>query len=212
MSSRFFRCAIAAAAVLATGAAALAQGRVYDRNASNNPEVYQQTHPDDRSNPQLQGPPARGVEPPSRTPRDAGRTNDRRDQGREARRDDDRRQRDRNNRDRRGNDRRDDGYGYVVPRSNFYYGAPPVYFAPPVYYGGVPQPYYNPYAYSPPQVFRPGDYLPPEYLDAQFVVLDWQWRGLPAPSYGYQWMLLGPGNYALVAMNTGQIVSVVVGR
>ncbi len=97
-----------------------------------------------------------------------------------------------------------------MPRP-YFAPAPPVYYgAPPVYYGGVPQPY-DP-GYAVPQVFRAGDYLPPEFLGPQYAVADWYWRGLSAPPYGYQWVVLAPDNYALVALGTGQIVSLVVTR
>ena len=207
MSSRFVLSAIAACALCAGTLPAFAQGRVYDRNASNNPEIYQQTHPEDRSNPQLQGQP-RAVDRPAanQQPRP------------EARRDNDRRQPDRRNWDQRGQDRR--GYGYVVPRPAYtynygyappvYYSAPPVYYsAPPVYYGGVPQPFYPSAA---PVAIQPGDYLPPEYLGPQFAVADWQWRGLAAPPIGYHWVLVGSDSFALVADNTGQILSLVAAR
>ena len=101
-------------------------------------------------------------------------------------------------------------FGYVLPRPSVY-GVPQVYYAPPVaYYGAAPRTYY-PYT-VPALVLQLGDYLPPEYRSQQFVVADWEWRGLSAPPYGYQWMLLGPDNFALVAMSTGQIVSLVATR
>jgi Ni/Co efflux regulator RcnB len=189
MNSRFIAGAVAAAALWAGAPPAFAQGRVVDRNASNNPEIYQQTHPEDRSNPQLQG-----------TPRQADRQLERRAPER----------------------RRDERYVqprtriYVNPPPVFYgappiyYGAPPVYYgAPPAYYGAVPQPYAS-YA-PPPMLFRPGDYLPPEYRAQQFVVEDWQWRGLSAPPPGYRWFILAPGSYALVADATGQIAALLAG-
>lgn len=226
MTSRFVLSAIAAVTLCVASLPALSQGRVYDRNASNNPEIYQQTHPEDRSNRQLQGPPAaRPAERPAdRGQRDAARNeaarNDavRREQDRvnAQRQEADRRHGDRRNWDHRGPDRRD--YGYVVPRPFYYgspqgyYSAPPVYYsAPPVYYGGAPQAYY-PYANSAPLVFRQGDYLPPELRSQQFVVDDWYWRGLSSPPFGYQWMLLGSDNFALVVASTGQIVSLVAAR
>jgi Ni/Co efflux regulator RcnB len=211
MNSRFTLTALAAAALWAGMLPAFAQGRVRDRNASNNPEIYQQTHPEDLSNPQLQG-----------TPRQLDRSEpSRRDQDRgdAHRRDNERRQPDRGNSDRRGSDHRRD-YGYVAPRPNFSYNRPPAYYSPaPVYYG-APSVYYDygavPQTYYPnaaaPMVFRPGDYLPPEYFSEQFVVQDWQWRGLSAPPYGYRWIVLGPDNYALVAEATGQVVSLVAAR
>lgn len=122
--------------------------------------------------------------------------------------------------DRRHGDRRHDhrgpdhNYGYVQPRP-YYYGVPRVYYPVPRVYYSVPPTYYG-YGYngySPaPLVFQQGDFLPPEFRQQQFVVLDWEWRGLSAPPYGYQWMLLGPDNYALVALSTGQIVSLVAAR
>jgi Ni/Co efflux regulator RcnB len=54
MKSSAIVCAVAA--VLSLGSvSSFAQGRVYDRNASNNPEIYQQTHPEDQSGRNLQG-------------------------------------------------------------------------------------------------------------------------------------------------------------
>jgi Ni/Co efflux regulator RcnB len=128
------------------------------------------------------------------------------------------RQPDRRNWDQHGNDRRGHGYGYVVPRPNFryippavVYSAPPVYYgAPPVYYGAAPQVYY-PYATAQLPV-NPGDYLAPEYRSQQFVVEDWQWRGLAAPPSGHHWFLIGPDYYGLVADATGQVLSLVPAR
>ncbi|MFC5498919.1 RcnB family protein [Caenimonas terrae] len=206
MNSRFVL-PLAAAALCAASLPALAQGRVYDRNASNNPEIYQQTHPEDRSNPQLQGPPAAAPQPPARgadRPDRGQRPAPPADQPRDAhRRDPDRRQG-----DHRRNERRD--YGYVVPRPYYYSVPAPVYYGPPaVYYGAVPQPYYS-YPVAP--SFQVGDYLPPEYRDQQFVIQDWQWRGLPPPPYGFHWLMVGADGYALVADATGQIISLVAAR
>ena len=227
MISRFVLTSVAVAALWGASLPALSQGRVYDRNASNNPEIYQQTHPEDRSNPQLQGPPSAGPAERfgERGQREAARNEAiRRDQDRvnaqrqdaDRRHEGERRHGDRRNRDHRGWDRRD--YGYVIPRPFYYgspqgyYSAPPVYYsAPPVYYGGAPQTYY-PYANTAPLMFRQGDYLPPELRSQQFVVADWSWRGLAAPPYGYQWILLGPDSFALVLASTGQIVSLVAAR
>lgn len=206
----------------------MAQGRVYDRNASNNPEIYQQTHPEDRSNPQLQGAPlGRSVE---RGPeRSADRDQRQAERNEAARNDAIRRERDRANAQRHEADRRHEferrnaerhnwdhrwdrrDYGYVVPRPS-YYGAPQVvYAAPQVYYGAAPQAFY-PSANPAPIVFRQGDYLPAELRSQQFVVQDWYWRGLAAPPFGYQWMQLGADNFALVLATTGQIVSLVATR
>jgi Ni/Co efflux regulator RcnB len=205
MSSRIVLSAIAAAALCAGALPAFGQASGLDRNV---PEIPgQQARPVDRNS--FEG--AQGERPPRAGRRDQPRQDPSRP---EARRDHDNRQPDRRNWDRRGNDRRD--YGYVVPRPNYFYAPPAVYFgapvysAPPVYYGAVPQPYY-PYAAAP-LPFNPGDYLPPEYRAQQFVVQDWQWRGLAAPPYGYHWLLLGPDYYALVADATGQILSLVAAR
>jgi Ni/Co efflux regulator RcnB len=40
-------CAVAAVCLSFGSLGAFAQGRAYDRNASNNPEIYRQTHPED---------------------------------------------------------------------------------------------------------------------------------------------------------------------
>jgi Ni/Co efflux regulator RcnB len=203
VNSRLIVSALACATLCAGALPAIAQGRVYDRNASNNPEIYQQTHPEDRSNPDLQGRPASGVERRDQDRRDGARNEQHRNAQREEA---ERRQRERRDWDRRAPERR--GFGYVVPQP-YYYPAPPVYYpAPPVYFGAVPQPYVYPYGGYAAPVFRVGDYLPPQYLSGQFVITDWDWRGLDAPPAGYQWMLVG-ADYALVAMATGQIVSVV---
>lgn len=203
MNNRLIVSAFACATLCAGALPAFAQGRVYDRNATNNPEIYQQTHPEDRSNPDLQGRPAPRVDRGEQERRDAARNEQQRNgQGQQA----ERRQGQRRDWDRRAPERRD--YGYVVPRP-YYYPAPPVYYpAPPVYFGAVPQPYAYPYGTYNAPVFRAGDFLPPQYLSGQFVIADWDWRGLYAPPAGYQWMLLG-ADYALVAIATGQIVSVV---
>lgn len=212
MTSRSIFSAVAAATLCSASLPALSQGRVYDRNASNNPEIYQQTHPEDRSNPQLQGPPF--ARPAEAVRREQDRVNAQR---REAER---RYEFERHNADRRNWDHRWDrrDYGYVVPRPSYYgspqvfYSAPPVYYsAPPVYYGGSPQTFY-PYSNPAPVVFRQGDYLPPELRSQQFIVQDWSWRGLAAPPFGYQWMQLGSDNFALVIGSTGQIVSLVSAR
>lgn len=218
MNSRLIVSAIAAATLCASALPAAAQGRVYDRNASNNPEIYQQTHPEDAHNAQnLQGPAAPRVER-HEPRREAGRRDGARQE--QARRDEQHRreadhrrhQHDRRDWDHhRGHDRRH--YGYVVPRPIYYYSPPAVYYsAPPVYYGAAPQTYYPPAYGSAQLVFQTGDYLPPQYRAAQYVVTDWQWRGLSAPPYGYQWIVLGPDHFALVADSTGQIVSLVAAR
>jgi Ni/Co efflux regulator RcnB len=215
MHNRFLAFALVAAS-LCGASVAFAQASGLDRNTPDTPQFTAPEAPAraDRRPEAPARPAARGEQGRTdATPRQ--RDDTRRDQARRdhdgrdgQRRDADRRHGERRDWDRREPQRRD--YGYVVPRP-YFVPAPPVYYsAPPVYYGGVPQPYYPGYAV--PQVFRAGDYLPPEFLGPQYAVADWYWRGLSAPPYGYQWVLLAPDNYALVALGTGQIVSLVVTR
>ncbi len=58
---------------------------------------------------------------------------------------------------------------------------------------------------------RPGDQLPPEYRQRQFVVNDWRAHRLYAPPPGYQWVQPEPGNYILIGRN-GEIVNMLVGQ
>lgn len=227
MNSRLIVSAIAATTLCAGALPAASQGRVYDRNASNNPEIYMQTHPEDAANAgNLQGLPGR-IERHDRSRPDAARQEQARREEQRRREADHQHRRDaehhRHDHDRRHWDRRSQDhryYGYVTPRPFYYnysaptliYSAPPVYSSPPVYFGAAPQTYYPPVYNSAPVVFRAGDYLPLEYRGAQYLVTDWQWRGLSAPPFGYQWFLLGPSHFALVANSTGQIVSLVAAR
>jgi Ni/Co efflux regulator RcnB len=57
MKSSAIVSAIAAASLTLGSFSAFAQGRTYDRNASNNPEIYNQTHPEDAGRRDLQGTP-----------------------------------------------------------------------------------------------------------------------------------------------------------
>jgi Ni/Co efflux regulator RcnB len=108
-------------------------------------------------------------------------------------------------------------------------GGPPVYVQPPVY--GQPPVHVQP----PPQVqpspqwegrggdraerrwnpraprLRPGDQLPSEYRQRQFVVNDWRAHRLYAPPPGHQWVQPEPGNYILIGRN-GEIVNMLVGQ
>ena len=79
MKSSRIVCAVAAAALSLGSLSAGAQGMVRDRNASNNPEIYQQTHPEDtRRQPDLQGNAYRGNRAPAVENRNWGnRSNDR---------------------------------------------------------------------------------------------------------------------------------------
>lgn len=208
MRRSFIFSAVAAASLCASfGALGQASGLDVNVNPNaNDPQVRQQPQPAAPA-------PPRANDRRDRDQRDAQQGQRREaDRGQGERRD---RERDRDrDRDRPGYQRRD---YYVAPRPYFrppppvYYSAPPVYYGPPpVYYGGAPQTYYP--GYAPAQLFQPGDYLPPEFRSPQFVVTDWYWRGLSEPPFGYQWMVLGPDNFALVAVATGQIASIVVTR
>lgn len=103
------------------------------------------------------------------------------------------------------------------------YVQPPVHVQPPVYVQPAPQ------VQPPPQWqgrggergerrwspqaprLRPGDQLPPEYRQRQFVVNDWRAHRLYAPPPGHQWVQPEPGNYILIGRN-GEIVNMLVGQ
>lgn len=102
-------------------------------------------------------------------------------------------------------------------------GAPPMYVQPPVHaqppHQVQPSPQWegrggdraerrwNPRA---PRL-RPGDQLPSEYRQRQFVVNDWRAHRLYAPPPGHQWVQPEPGNYILIGRN-GEIVNMLVGQ
>ncbi|NKE67341.1 RcnB family protein [Ramlibacter sp. RBP-2] len=102
-------------------------------------------------------------------------------------------------------------------------GGPPVYVQPPVHVQPPaqvqPSPQWqgrgddraerrwNPRA---PRL-RPGDPLPSEYRQRQFVVNDWRAHRLYAPPPGHQWVQPEPGNYLLIGRN-GEIVNMLVGQ
>lgn len=56
-----------------------------------------------------------------------------------------------------------------------------------------------------------GDRLPPEYHNRQYVVDDWHSHNLSAPPRGYHWVQNG-GDYVLVAIATGVIAQILLGR
>jgi Ni/Co efflux regulator RcnB len=105
-------------------------------------------------------------------------------------------------------------------------GYPPQRFerqGPPVYVTPMPAPQYAPapqYLPSPPppqphwnhaRGFRPGDALPPEYRQRQFIVRDWRSHRLYAPPPGYVWVQPEPGSYLLIG-NNGVIANMLVGQ
>ena len=56
-----------------------------------------------------------------------------------------------------------------------------------------------------------GDRLPAEYRNRQYVVEDWRGHNLSAPPRGYHWVQSG-GDYVLVAIATGVILQLLLGR
>lgn len=86
------------------------------------------------------------------------------------------------------------GYTY---RGQWFYGAPPA-----TYYD---DPYYDP-GY---RVWRRGDRLPAYYWD-RYEEVDWRDCGLRAPPHGYRYVEDDRGNYLLVAVATGVILSVLL--
>jgi Ni/Co efflux regulator RcnB len=102
------------------------------------------------------------------------------------------------------------------PQQRFERHGPPVYATP------MPQPQYAPppqYLPPPPppqrwnhaRGFRPGDALPPEYRQRQFIVRDWRAHRLYAPPPGYLWVQPEPGSYLLIG-NNGVIANMLVGE
>ncbi len=56
-----------------------------------------------------------------------------------------------------------------------------------------------------------GERVPPEYRQRQYVIDDWRSYRLSPPPRGYQWVGVG-GDYFLVAIPTGVVFQVVIGR
>ncbi|AEG93860.1 RcnB family protein [Ramlibacter tataouinensis] len=59
--------------------------------------------------------------------------------------------------------------------------------------------------------FHRGGYLPHEYRQRHHVVHDWHARRLYAPPRGHQWVQVN-GDYALVAVASGLIAQLLLGR
>ncbi len=93
------------------------------------------------------------------------------------------------------NSRAFNGYTY---RGQWQYGAPPA-----AYYD---DPYFDP-GY---RAWRRGDRLPSYYRD-RYDEVDWRDCGLRAPPRGYRYVEDDRGNYLLVAIATGVILSVLLG-
>ncbi|MEZ5994623.1 MAG: RcnB family protein [Hyphomonadaceae bacterium] len=98
-------------------------------------------------------------------------------------------------RDQRRWDRRAyNGYNY---RGRWYYGPPPQAYAP-----------YATYGY---RAWRRGDRLPRYYRDSYYVVRDYDRYRLRPPPRGYHYVRDDRGDYLLVGIATGVILSVILG-
>jgi Ni/Co efflux regulator RcnB len=61
--------------------------------------------------------------------------------------------------------------------------------------------------------FQRGGYAPYEYRNRGYAVNDWRARHLSAPPQGYQWVHAdNSNNYALIAIATGLIASIVLSQ
>ena len=68
---------------------------------------------------------------------------------------------------------------------------------------------YREYGAGPDHNFRPGDRLPQQYRNHNYVVNDWRAHRLSAPPPGYQWVQTG-ADYVLIAIATGLIVQLLL--
>lgn len=200
---RMILSAIASATLVLASVSVLAQPIPYDRNASNNPEIYQQTHPEDPRGRNFN----RNVEEGQdrnlgRRDRDAARRDfDRREAQRHAaqRHEAQRLERERRLAERREWERREwerrhgrrdfDGRDFGrrdFERERYYYGA------------RGPE-------------FRRGGYIPREYRNRQYYVNDWRSHRLAPPPHGHQWVQVG-SDYVLIAVATGLIANLILSQ
>jgi Predicted integral membrane protein len=56
--------------------------------------------------------------------------------------------------------------------------------------------------------YRQGGYVPTEYRDGSYVVTDWRSQHLREPPRGYRYVRSDNGDFLLVAITTGVIVSI----
>ncbi|MEO8653019.1 MAG: RcnB family protein [Ramlibacter sp.] len=68
---------------------------------------------------------------------------------------------------------------------------------------------YREYGAGPDHNFHPGDRLPPQYRNHNYVVNDWRGHRLSPPPAGYQWVQTG-ADYVLIAIATGLIVQLLL--
>jgi len=64
---------------------------------------------------------------------------------------------------------------------------------------------------GPDHAYHRGGHMPSEYRRHQYVVDDWRGHGLPPPPRGHHWVQTG-GDYVLVAIGSGLIVELYLGR
>ncbi len=72
------------------------------------------------------------------------------------------------------------------------------------------QPHYYYYNARGPE-FRRGAYIPREYRNRQYVVIDYRTHRLAPPPRGHQWVQVG-SDYVLIAIATGLIASIILSR
>ena len=121
---------------------------------------------------------------------------DRREERREERREDRREDR----REERRDDRRDDRWGHRGDDRRDYRG-----HDARVFRGHDHGAYYN--ARGP--QFRRGGYIPREFRNQQYQVVDYRAYRLSAPPRGHQWVQVG-ADYVLIAIATGLIAHIVL--
>jgi Ni/Co efflux regulator RcnB len=68
---------------------------------------------------------------------------------------------------------------------------------------------YNEYGAGPDHNFHPGERLPQQYRNHNYVVNDWRGHRLSPPPPGYQWVQTG-ADYVLIAIATGLIVQLLL--
>lgn len=64
---------------------------------------------------------------------------------------------------------------------------------------------------GPDHAFHRGEHMPAEFRRRVYVVDDWRGHGLPPPPRGHHWVQTG-GDYVLVAIGSGLIVELYLGR
>ncbi len=60
--------------------------------------------------------------------------------------------------------------------------------------------------------YKKGGHVPPEYRRGSYVVTDWRSRRLREPPRGHEYVRSDNGDYLLIAVATGVIVSIIAGN